>query len=88
MQLSFREEFTKLLPQRVAGILKNQDPKTGRFGSGIWIVNDQNVMYPLAAAWSLKSKDNKYYHDPKLLEAIMKAGDALIDPPGGGLALG
>lgn len=79
MQFRFRTEFTKLLPERVEGILKTQDPKTGRFGTGIWIVNDQNVMFPLAVAWSLESKDNKYYHDAELLEAIMAAGDALIE---------
>ena len=79
MQLKFRDEFTKELPKRVPAMLESQDPKTGRFGTGIWIVNDQNVMFPLAAAWALDDKDNPYYHDPKLLDAIMAAGDALID---------
>lgn len=79
MQLAFKEEFTKLLPGRIAGILKTQDQKTGRFGSGVFCCTDQNVLFPLAAAWSLDSKDNPYYHDPKLLEAIMDGGDALIE---------
>lgn len=78
MQLTFKSEFTKLLPEKVAGILQGQDPETGRFGKGVFCVTDQNVMFPLAVAWSLESKDNPYYHDPKLLEAIMAAGDALI----------
>ncbi len=82
MQLEYKEEFAKLLPQKVPAILRTQDPKTGRFGTGIWIVNDQNVMFPLAVAWALESKDNKYYHDPELLEAIMKAGDALMEDAG------
>lgn len=78
MELKFRDEFIRELPQRIPAILESQDPKTGRFGKGIWIVNDQNVMFPLAVAWATQSKDNPYYHDPKLLESIMAAGDALI----------
>lgn len=79
MQLKFKDEFIKELPERIPAILKSQDPKTGRFGTGIWIVNDQNVMFPLAVAWATESKNNPYYHDAKLLEAIMAAGNALIE---------
>lgn len=77
--LRFRERFIIDLAKKVPDILKTQDPKTGRFGSGIWIVNDQNIIFPLAVAWATKSDNNPHYHDPKLLEAIMAGGDALID---------
>ena len=78
MQLTFKDEFTRLLPEKVAGILQGQDSETGRFGKGVFCVTDKNVVFPLAVAWSLESKDNPYYHDAKLLEAIMAGGDALI----------
>lgn len=76
----FKQEFLPALVTAVPKILDSQDPKTGRFGSGIWIVTDQNQMYPLAVAWGTRIDgfENPYYHDPKLLEAIMVAGDALI----------
>ena len=77
--LRYKDEFKRLLIKQVPNILKSQNPKTGRFGTGIWIVNDQHPIFPLAVAWSLQSKDNPYYHDPKVLEAIMAGGDALID---------
>ena len=76
-QLKFKEDFVRRLAAAVPSILKDQDSKTGRFGKGIWVVNDQNSMYPLAVAWATKSDDNPYYHDPKVLKAIVAAGDAL-----------
>jgi hypothetical protein len=63
---------------QVPGILASQNVQTGRFGDGIWIVTDQNVMLALAAAWSLPSASNPYYHSLRVLDAIMLAGDALI----------
>lgn len=77
-ELKFKQEFIRRLAVEVPGVLKGQNPKTGRFGTGIWLVTDQNVVFSLAAAWSIKSPDNPYYHDPKLLKAIVAAGDALI----------
>ncbi|MEO6434724.1 MAG: hypothetical protein ABIP55_03045 [Tepidisphaeraceae bacterium] len=74
-----------VLVKAVPGILKSQDKQTGRFGSGIWIVQDQHAMYALAVAWGSEGKDNPHYHSPEVLEAIMSAGDALIadmDPQG------
>lgn len=78
-QLKFRDEFIRGLAAAVPDILKTQDPKTGRFGTGIWIVNDQNIIFPLAVAWATESPDNPYVHDQKVLDAIVKAGDALIE---------
>lgn len=77
--LHYKDDFKRLLAERVPDVLKSQDPKTGRFGTGIWIVNDQHPIFPLAVAWSTEWKDNPYYHDPKVLEAIMAGGDALIE---------
>lgn len=73
-----RERFLKSLVADVPTILKRQNPDTGRFGTEPWICDDQNVIFPLAAAWSIKDPANPYYHSPAVLEAIMKGGDALI----------
>lgn len=76
----FKKPFLEALVKQVPGILKNQDKTSGRFGSGIWIVNDQHAVYPLAVAWAtnIDGVDNPYYHNPEVLNAIMSAGDALI----------
>lgn len=76
---SFREEFWPPLRDAVPKILESQDKKTGRFGTGIWLVTDQNVMWPLAVAWGTNRPDNPHYHSAEILDAIMKGGDALID---------
>ncbi|OGV66555.1 MAG: hypothetical protein A3K19_23870 [Lentisphaerae bacterium RIFOXYB12_FULL_65_16] len=71
-----------LLKSLVAGIeplLKSQDPETGQFGSKPWICNDQNVLLPLAAAWSIEDPNNPWYHSEPLLSAIAKGGEALVD---------
>jgi hypothetical protein len=81
----FKQELAPQLVKQVPGLLKSQDKKTGRFGEGIWIVNDQNVIYPLAVAWATVDDRNSYYHSPEVLDAIMLGGDALIadqDPRG------
>lgn len=74
-----RAEFRPYLIRSVPTLLASQDRETGRFGTGIWIVTDQNALFPLAVAWSLPGEDNAHYHDPELLEAIMDGGDALIN---------
>lgn len=76
---NFKPEFLPLLMSSVPKILKSQDPVSGRFGSGIWIAGDQQVIYPLAAAWALNDSSNVWFHDPKLLAAIMRGGDALAE---------
>jgi hypothetical protein len=75
----FKRELLPALTQSVPKLLRAQDPATGHFGSGIWIPMEQNVIYGLAAAWSLEDPKNRYYHDPKLLDAILRGGDALIE---------
>lgn len=64
--------------QQVPGILRSQDPATGRFGTPPFIVTDQNVVWPLAVAWSYDSPANPYYRDSAVLDAIIAGGDALI----------
>ncbi len=76
---NFKREFLPAFARAIPGILKTQDPATGRFGSGVWIAGDQTVIYPLAVAWSLNDASNSWYHDPKLLEAIMRGGEALVE---------
>jgi hypothetical protein len=76
---TYRAEFLRELVRQIPDILKSQDAATGRFGTGIWIVTDQNVLLPLAAAWSTQDPANPFYHSPEVLEAIGKGGDALIN---------
>lgn len=76
--LPFKNRLLPVLVKQVPDLLESYDAETGQFGKGIWISTDQNRMYPLAAAYAWPSDDNPYYKDPKLLDVIMKAGDALI----------
>jgi hypothetical protein len=76
--VQFRQRCLEDIVAQVPEILSSQDAKTGRFGTGIWIVTDQNQMFPLSVAWSYKDAKNPYFHSAQLLTAIMAAGDALI----------
>ena len=78
-ELKFRGEFLRRLVERVPQMLKSYDAKTGRFGEGIWICQDQQVMLPLAVVYASPGEGNSHHKDARLLEIIMKAGDALID---------
>lgn len=73
-----REPFLKSLVSEVPAMLRSQNRATGRFGTEPWICSDQNVIFPLAAAWAIPDPANPHYHSVELLEAIMKGGDALI----------
>ncbi len=74
-----REYLVKSLVAGIEPILKSQDPATGRFGSQPWICSDQNVLVTLTAAWSLEDKANPWYHSERVLGAIAKGGEALVD---------
>ena len=78
-ELAFKDRALEQLVARIPGILKTYDKKTGRFGSGLFVVGDQNSLFPLAVAYATPSAKNRYHHDPKLLDVIMKGGDALIE---------
>lgn len=69
-------ELLTSLDAAVPGILASQKDN-GQFGSEPWISTDQNVLFPLAAAWSLE--DSTYYHDAGVLDAIIRGGDAMIE---------
>lgn len=75
----------RLWPELVAavpGILASQDRTTGRFGTEPFIVQDQNLLWPLALVWatpSTESRPNPYAGDPTVLAAVVAGGDALID---------
>jgi hypothetical protein len=62
----------------VPAILASQDPATGRFGTAPWIVTDQNVLLPLAVAWTYADPKNPFQHRADVLAAIIRGGDALI----------
>ncbi len=74
-----REFLLKALTNSIEPILKSQDPATGRFGTQPWICNDQNVLLPLAAAWSIQDPANPWYHSERLLQAIARGGEALVE---------
>src|SRR5438045_2064445 len=74
----YKKEMLPQLVDHIDDILKTQDKSTGRFGTGVFIVTDQNAMFPIAAAWAIDDPANSWHHKPELLEAVMAAGDALI----------
>ena len=74
-----RKYLLKSLVAAVPELMKSYRPETGRFGTDPWVCADQNVIYPLAAAWSIEDPDNPYYHDAELLAAIAKGGEYLVD---------
>lgn len=76
---SYKDRCLKDLLSQIPQILASQDLKTGRFGSGIWVVIDQNVLLPLAVAWAHRDPRNPYYHSEQVLQAITWGGNALID---------
>ncbi len=78
-ELKFKAEVVPALVKQVRETLESYDPETGRFGDGIWLSTDQNPIYPLAVAYVYDASGNRYHRDSRLLEVIMKAGDALID---------
>jgi hypothetical protein len=78
-ELKYKYRLVNVLVKSVPELLATYDAGTGRFGKGIWICTDQNRMYPLAVAYAYSSPNNPYHKDSKLLDVIMKAGDALID---------
>lgn len=74
-----RDYLIKGLVNGVEKTLATFDPATGQFGSKPWICNDQNELWPLAVAWSLKDDNNPYYHDEDLLKAIARGGECLTE---------
>ncbi len=78
-ELKYKDRLLGELVKKVPGILKTFDPKTGRFGSGIWICQDQHPMYPLAVAYATPGEGNPYHEDRELLNVIVKGGDPLLE---------
>ena len=74
----FKQQLLPILASKVPDILKSQDPTTGHFGTGVFIVLDQHPIFPLAVAWATAGDGNPYYHSDTVLQAIIKGGDALI----------
>jgi hypothetical protein len=74
-----RDYLVRSLAAGIEGMLKSQDPDTGQFGTKPWICNDQNRLLPLAAAWAIEHPDNPWFHNERLLRAIAKGGEALVD---------
>ena len=68
-------ELLASLDAAVPEILASQK-ENGQFGTEPWICGDQNVIFPLAAAWHLN--DSRYHGNEEVLEAIVRGGDALI----------
>jgi len=69
-------ELRQHLYDAVPGILDSQKAN-GQFGTEPWIPADQNVLLPLSAAWELP--DSPYFRDDRVLESIVRGGNALIN---------
>jgi hypothetical protein len=69
-------ELLKSLVSAVPDILSSQK-ENGQFGTEPWICVDQNILLSLAAAWALEK--SPYQHNPEVLSAIVRGGDALIE---------
>ncbi len=74
-----RDYLVRCLADAVPEYLKGFHADTGRFGSEPWICTDQNVIFPLAAAWAIQEPGNPWYHSAQVLEAVGRGGEALID---------
>jgi hypothetical protein len=74
-----RQWLVDSLVKAIPGILESQDPRSGRFGPSPWNCLEQNVLLPLAVAYTTEAEGNPYYHDAKVLAAIAAGGDALVD---------
>ncbi|MGD9495352.1 MAG: hypothetical protein AB7Y46_03475 [Armatimonadota bacterium] len=74
-----RQYLIDSLVEGVPSILNSYHPETGRFGTEPWICGDQNVIFPLAVAWSLEDPSNPFYHSDEVLAAIAGGGEALVD---------
>lgn len=73
-------ELLASLDAAVPEILASQK-ENGQFGTEPWICGDQNVIFPLAAAWHLNN--SLYQGNEEVLEAIVRGGDALIQAQDG-----
>ena len=71
-ELEYKDRLLESLVQKVPGILDSFDPKSGRFGTGIWTCRDQHPMYPLAVAYATPAHRNRYYQDPDLLDVTIQ----------------
>ncbi len=78
MQWPPTDYFVQSLVDDIPAIMDSYHPESGRFGTEPWVCGDQNVIYPLAVAWSYEHPDNPYYHSEELLEAIGKGGLKLV----------
>ncbi|NKB69199.1 MAG: hypothetical protein GKR89_19190 [Candidatus Latescibacteria bacterium] len=67
-------ELLTHLDEAVNHILATQKPN-GQFGSEPWISTDQNVLLPLAVAWSREG--SAHHHSAAVLDAIVRGGLAL-----------
>ncbi|HPO12026.1 MAG TPA: hypothetical protein PLI09_01170 [Candidatus Hydrogenedentes bacterium] len=72
-----REFLLKSLVAAVPNYLDSFHQDTGRFGAEPWICQDQNVIFPLAAAWAIEDPSNPWFHKQELLDVIAKAGEVL-----------
>ncbi len=69
------EQILKGIPVTMKSFIE----ETGRFASGGWGIDMQEVIYPLAYMYSLKDKANPFSGDSQLLDAALKGGDAIYD---------
>ena len=67
-ELKYKQRLLADLVKQVPQLLKQYDAQSGRFGRGIWVCDNQNLMYPLAAAYATPGPGNRYRTIPRLLK--------------------
>ncbi len=70
------QDLLSHLDESVTQILTTQNEK-GQFGVEPWISTDQNVLWPLAMAWS--QDGSSHFHSDTVLDAITRGGLALAE---------
>jgi hypothetical protein len=74
-----RDYLLKSLTDAVPGYLESYHPETGKFGTEPWICRDQQLIFPLAAAWAIEDENNSWHHSDEVLAVIAKGGEVLVN---------
>ncbi|GIV78119.1 MAG: hypothetical protein KatS3mg050_2513 [Litorilinea sp.] len=80
LRQEIRRQILRTLVEDVEMNLARFDPATGRFlTEGGWAVTNQDIIYPLALLYRTQDPDNPYAQDGRILEYVLRGGDALRD---------
>lgn len=71
--------YLEQLVKGVPAVMKSFVAETGRFAVAGWIVDYQEVIYPLAYLATSKDASTPYTGDAQLIQAALKGGDAICE---------